>query len=156
MSGFELLFDWNDADTQAMLREKIRRIKNMAPVMADFSEHMVNETIERFEKEVDPRGKAWKKLSLYTQAAKAKSGHTKKLQDAGIMKSSIQGRHDADSVTLVAGSGVEYAAIHNFGGQAGRNHSVEIPQREFIGFNEADIEAFMNSVENWIILEAAR
>jgi phage gpG-like protein len=43
----------------------------------------------------------------------------------------------SDSVTV--GTNVEYAAIHNFGGQAGRGRKVMIPARPFLVVQDEDI-----------------
>lgn len=52
------------------------------------------------------------------------------LQDTGALRSSIRAHSDRDSVTI--GSVLEYAAIHQFGGMAGRGKKVRIPARPFI------------------------
>lgn len=41
---------------------------------------------------------------------------------------------------LEVGSAVVYAAIHHFGGQAGRGHQVELPARPVLGASAADEE----------------
>ena len=61
------------------------------------------------------------------------------LQDTGALRSSIRVYSDSDSVTIgaarvktKAGTTMEYAAIHQFGGMAGRGKKVRIPARPFI------------------------
>ena len=61
------------------------------------------------------------------------------LQDTGVLRGSIRVYSDSDSVTIgaarvktKAGTPMEYAAIHQFGGMAGRNRKVRIPARPFL------------------------
>lgn len=61
------------------------------------------------------------------------------LQDTGVLRGSIRVYSDKSSVTIgaarvmtKAGSPLEYAAIHQFGGMAGRNRKVRIPARPFL------------------------
>lgn len=61
------------------------------------------------------------------------------LQDTGVLRGSIRVYSDKSSVTIgaarvmtKAGSPLEYAAIHQFGGMAGRGKKVRIPARPFI------------------------
>ena len=52
------------------------------------------------------------------------------LLDTGTLRNSILASPHRDSVTL--GSVLEYAAIHQFGGMAGRGKKVRIPARPFL------------------------
>jgi len=52
------------------------------------------------------------------------------LQDTGTLRGSIRSFADNDSATI--GSALEYAAIHQFGGKAGRGRKVTIPARPFL------------------------
>ena len=52
------------------------------------------------------------------------------LQKSGQLATSITSHHDDSSATV--GSGKEYAAIHQFGGQAGHGRKVSIPARPFL------------------------
>lgn len=151
MSGFALSLDWDDSQLQQMVKTMVGRLQDMSPVMADYSEYMLGETMERFEKEEAPDGSGWQVLSDKTKELREKRGKSgKKLQQDGILKNSIQREHDMNSAGL-ASTNVEYAAIQNFGGKAGRNHKVDIPAREYLGFNEDDIEYAKNSLEGWIV-----
>ena len=158
MYGMELCFDWDDRDVQKMIQAAVKRGEDLSPVMADFSEHMVHETIEHFEKEEDPQGQGWQKLSEVTEDLREKAGKSGNiLQVDGRLKGSISNSNnswDKTSVTVTAGvaaTNLEYAAIHNFGGMAGRGRKVKIPQRQFLGFNDDDIEYFTDSVARWIV-----
>ena len=50
----------------------------------------------------------------------------------------------------VIGSNLDYAAIHQFGGQAGRNKSVEIPARPYLQLTPEDFEEILSVTENFL------
>lgn len=61
------------------------------------------------------------------------------LQDTGVLRGSIRVYSEKNSVTIgaarvktKAGTHMEYAAIHQFGGMAGRGKKVRIPARPFL------------------------
>lgn len=61
------------------------------------------------------------------------------LQDTGVLRGSIRVYSEKNSVTIgaarvktKAGTPMEYAAIHQFGGMAGRGKKVRIPARPFL------------------------
>ena len=66
------------------------------------------------------------------------------LQVSGQLASSVNTYYDNDSAVI--GSNLEYAAIHQLGGQAGRNKSVEIPARPYLKLTDDDFDEI--SAEN--------
>ena len=82
-----------------------------------------------------PFGEAWQALSPATLARKKGS---LKLVESGHLKRSIQSHSDLNKKAVSVGSNLEYAAIHQFGGQAGRSHKVTIPARPFLPINNDD------------------
>lgn len=163
MSGFGLYVDWDDAAFQRHLANILGRVDDMTPVMADFSEHVLAETMERFENEEAPDGTGWEPLSEVTEKMRAEEGKSGNiLQVDGILRNSIQGNYDGSGSGL-ASTNVEYAAIHNFGGtikpkkgkalKFGNSivSQVEIPQRQFLGFSDDDFEYFDESVSGWVL-----
>ena len=71
----------------------------------------------------------------------------KPLTDTGRLKDSFSTMYDND--TALVGTNIIYAAIHNFGGQAGRNRKVRIPQREFLTLTDDDKQALMDDVQDY-------
>lgn len=124
------------------LRERLNRVanalENPEPLAADIERVLVSQTLQNFHSNGRP---AWAGLSAATIEMYRKQGITPQgiLQrsPAGL-KASIQGEHDQHSVTIMAGSGQSknYAAIHQFGGMAGRGHKVKIPARPYLPINE--------------------
>ncbi len=71
----------------------------------------------------------------------------KPLTDTGRLKDSFSTMYDND--TALVGTNIVYAAIHNFGGMAGRNRKVRIPQREFLTLTDDDKQALMDDVQDY-------
>ncbi len=151
MSGFELAFEWDDAKVQSFVVKAIRHGKDMKPVMADFSEYMMTETLEHFEKEEDPQGQGWQKLKPVTKALRArkKKWPGQILQVDALLKNSIHPAYRSHDMSL--SSNQPHAAIHNFGGKAGRGEKVTIPKRQYLGFNADDIDYLEESIKGWMI-----
>jgi phage virion morphogenesis protein len=95
-----------------------------------------------------PDGAPWKPWS--DEYAKTRHGGQDLLQGEGDLLQSII--HNV----LHAGMGVEigsnevYAAIHNFGGNAGRGHAAKIPQRQFLGLSPSDEKAILGVVDDFL------
>jgi len=151
MAGDGVLYEWDDNDMQAMIARAIGNIKDMTPILKPFSESMVLRTEYRFENQEAPDGSGWVKLDPSTISRKVKlKKRDKILQYGGDLIGSIRPYSDRNSAGLM--SKVDYAAIHNRGGMAGRNHSVMIPKREFLGFNDADIKEFQDTIADFVVL----
>jgi len=150
MAGDGTYLEWDDKAVQAMLKDAVTRIKDFTPAMKAFSEYLVKETGDRFRKEQAPDGSGWDPLKPATVARKAKMGKRSKIlqQDGYLMMVHPQ----ADEPSGGIYSDRKYAAIHNRGGMAGRGRKVKIPQRQFLGINDADVKEFQATVTDWVVL----
>ena len=110
-----------------------QRLNNPTELTAALERVLVSHTLQNFHANGRP---AWAGLSPVTLEIYRRQGHTPKgiLQKSGALRDSIQGTHDNNSATVQAGSGAsnEYAAIHQFGGMAGRNRKVRIKARGYL------------------------
>ena len=106
-------------------------LKNLAGIMADATE-------ENFSQQGRPD--KWQELAESTIKKRKKAGHWpgQILQVEGRLASSITTQYDDE--TAVIGSNLDYAAIHQLGGQAGKNKSVSIPARPYLKLTEDDFE----------------
>jgi len=87
----------------------------------------------------------WADLSDRTKEARARAGKWpgKMLQmSQGGLAASIS--KNVQGNTLTVGTNKAYAAIHQFGGQAGRGRKVTIPARPFLVVQDEDIEDMMD------------
>lgn len=85
------------------------------------------------------RPEKWEDLADSTKKARARKNKWpgQILSVSGQLSSSINGQVDGNSILI--GSDKPYARIHDLGGEAGKNKSVTIPQREFLLFQDEDI-----------------
>ena len=101
-------------------------------VMDRIGRYLVASTLQRFERERGPDGKPW----LKSARALAEGGKT--LTDTGRLRGSIAHTVTEGGRAVEAGSNVVYAAIHQFGGRAGRGRRATIPARPYLGIDERD------------------
>ena len=123
-----LYIEINTSDLERKMRGVVLGLQQPAELMADLSEVMYNEVIKNFEMQGRP---SWKKLSPVTLAKKKGN---RKLQEGGANSEDLIGSFEArvEGNTAVVSNAVTYAAIHNFGGKAGRGLKVDIPARPFM------------------------
>jgi len=147
---------YDDHDVIAALQRLQARMHDMTPVMRSMGGIVRSDTLQRFESQQAPDGKPWAPLALATKVTRARrvtsgkfrkrsGGYTKRaagiigtakaLLDTGVLRGSIQvGEVARDSVSV--GSRMKYAAIHQFGGKAGRGRKVTIPARPYLGVSQ--------------------
>ena len=124
------------------MRELLGRVMahmdDMTPVMREIGE-VIQESVQRnFEEHRAPDGTAWEPLAPATAAARAKKGRS--AEDILILNRILMGsvHPEAYPDRVEIGTDEVYAAIHQFGGMAGRGHSVKIPARPFLGVRDED------------------
>lgn len=140
----------DDREVRQALDRLERRLSDLSPVMREIGELIAERARERFATSTGPDGKAWAPnapatiasyLKQYGGSYKKRGGLTKKGEARAAAKKPLIGetkqlmgtlyyRADRESVTV--GSPMRYAAIHQFGGQAGRGLKVTIPARPFL------------------------
>lgn len=142
----------DDREVQAALTRLSNGIRNPTHAMQDIGRALGNITENAFQAEASPFGGKWPDLAEATligrgrravrgQSLRTRRGNTRApalramlsaqmLRDTGVMVGSLT--HGGDSNSGWVGIGMKYAAIHQFGGRAGRGHSVEIPARPFM------------------------
>lgn len=110
------------------LKELEVKAESTEPLMAHIANTLYLFTSQSFEREISPFKEKWKPLANAT--LKKSKGLKKKLVDKGKLINSIHTLHTQRSASI--GTNVPYAAIHQFGGKAGRNKEVYIPARAFL------------------------
>lgn len=150
MTSFTITVD--DKAVQAALQAVAARVNNMAPVLQTIGEGIVERTKARFDSSTDPAGNPWTPNSAVTLAilarrlAGAKSNRKKNgdlnaagqrayankkiLVESGDLRRQIVAVATGSDLTVSAT--MKYAAIQQFGGQAGRGRKVTIPARPFL------------------------
>ncbi len=128
MAGVTLEYSINDHQALAML-EQLEGFDSTS-MFEEIGEHLVSATQGRFRDQVDPEGNDWKpsKRALRTGDLT--------LIDHAILRGSITYNASTDQVEV--GTNLVYGAIHQFGGEAGRNLSVTLPARPYLGISDDD------------------
>lgn len=103
-------------------------------------------TADRFQQGVAPDGTPW------TPSARSQRDNGVALNDTGRLLASITSLVVGRRVLVGShvGTGVKYAAIHQHGGQTGRNHAVTMPARPFIGITDEDRRDLKELVETFV------
>jgi phage virion morphogenesis protein len=128
----------NDQEVRAAFAEIARRGSDPAPAMELVAAALEGATRNRFRTQVSPDGIPW----LPSARALAQDGTT--LYDEGHLLDSLSARGQAGRAEV--GFARVYAAIHNFGGKAGRGHKTTLPARPFLDIgaeDEAEIVAIL-------------
>ncbi|MDP8567911.1 phage virion morphogenesis protein [Methylophilus aquaticus] len=112
-------------------------LEHPSALLHGIGAEVVDITERNFADESGPAGE-WQSLAEATINSREKKGQWpgKKLQIDGSLARSVLYTVEDSSVTIQAGSGGSeaYAAIHQFGGMAGRGRKVKIPARPYLPF----------------------
>lgn len=138
----------DNKEVESRLLDLAQRSENLRPLMKNIAGIFAYSTEENFKNEGRPD--KWTELSESTikQRTKNKQWPGMILQVSGQLASSVNTYYDNDSAVI--GSNLEYAAVHQLGGQAGRNKSVEIPARPYLQLTPEDFEEILSMTENFL------
>lgn len=145
-----------DQQARSALKTLAARVNNPAPLLHTVAEGITERTKHRFDTSKGPDGQAWKPNSTATldmlseRLAGSKSNRKKDgslnakgsralankkvLIDSGFLRQQIVPSSTATSLSVTATA--IYAAIHQFGGKAGRGLKVTIPARPFFPIHQ--------------------
>lgn len=135
MSGITVTLD--DTDVQRALRALSERCADMTPAMDEIGQLLVTDADLCFRDSRDPWGHVWTALSEVT-LGRRRGSSAQILRDTGHLAGSLNHQPDRDSVTVTAGSGLRYAATHQFGRPDNRMYNTPsgapapIPARPFL------------------------
>lgn len=169
-----LIIEYQDREVRDLLKKLQDKVKNLRPVMKSIGEYLVLATRERWDKAQAPDGSSWKPNTPFTLQQKAAAGRIlKPLVSTGRLRDSIT--YKADESSVLVGTNVQYAAIHQFGGSTGprkivaknkkalywpgARHPVKsvnhpgftIPKREFLGVSTFDKSELIGIIEDHIL-----
>ena len=115
-------------------------LANPSATLDQVGRYLVASTLRRFERERAPDGSPWLK------SARALAVGGKTLTDTGRLRGSITHTVTYGGRAVEVGSNVLYAAIHQFGGRAGKGLRATIPARPYLGIDEHDRDAIARIV----------
>lgn len=143
-------------------------VRDVTPILKLLALLGVRAVQRNFDTSTAPDGSAWKPLKnprgggrLWLSPGRF-GGHTvhreggrsdKPLIDTAAMRNGINSDVSGPSTVRIGASNLTKSrnAIHNFGGQAGRNHKVTIPKREYMGFSAAARREMVENVRAQVV-----
>ena len=136
----------DNKEVESRLLDLAKRSENLRPLMKNIAGIFAYSTEENFANEGRPK---WVDLAESTKKKRQKTRHYpgQILQVTGQLASSISTHYDEDSAVI--GSNLDYAAIHQLGGQAGRKKAVSIPARPYLQLTNEDFEEILESTEEF-------
>lgn len=138
----------DNKDIERKLLELAQKGENLRPLMKNIAGIFASATEENFQNEGRPD--KWTELSEATkkQRTKQKKWPGQILQVSGQLASSISTQYDDESAII--GSNLDYAAIHQLGGQAGKNKKVEIPARPYLKLTDDDFNEILDATKQYL------
>lgn len=123
--------------------------ENLRPLMKNIAGIFAYSTEENFKEEGRPK---WQDLKDSTKKQREKIGKWpgQILQVEGRLAASVTTRYDDNSALI--GSNKDYAAIHQTGGNAGRNLSTAIPARPYISISDSEQSDILSLTTNYLKL----
>lgn len=154
MTGISYKATIDDADMREKLAALISKMQRPEGFYKNVGEHLLSSVKDNFETETAPDGTRWKTLSQTTRDLRSKkygNAPTTILRASGDLMNSIN--MQASDTDVRIGSSLIYAAIHQFGGDAGRGKKVTIPARPYLGLSAADEDEVVPIAEEWLAAE---
>lgn len=147
-------FEYHDEKVKKLLGGIIKRMGNAKILMANIGEDVVESIQRNFEEGGRPT--KWKKLKKVTTDQRKKSGKWpgKILFRSGVLMKGVVYKPFNNRVVVYAGSNMskDYAAIHHFGGMAGRGRKVKIPARPYMMIQDEDLKEMKAELNKFIIM----
>lgn len=137
----------DDRQFREAIQKLIQRGIDRRPLMRNIAMIMHNAVEENFAQQGRP---SWRPLSPKTIKSRQKRGYWPGaiLQMRGELAASIS--QSSDNNSAVVGTNKIYAAIHQFGGRAGRGHKAQIPARPFLKLTDDDLEEIKKAVIEYL------
>lgn len=147
----EILIRIDDSEAQQTISRAATQLTNMRVLLAGIANILLQSVELAFDQQRDPSsGRPWQVWAPTTQTyrEKHKRGRGKILQFDGMLVASITPDYGDNFVKV--GTINPYAPIHQFGGMAGRNRTVEMPARPYLGLGQEDKADIMGAVRDHI------
>lgn len=134
----------DNKEVENKLLELAQKGENLRPLMKNIAGIFAYSTEENFKNEGRPK---WQDLAESTkkQRQKKRKWPGQILQVEGQLASSISTHYDENCAVI--GSNLDYAAIHQLGGQTGHNKAVLIPARPYLQLTDDDFEEILAATE---------
>ena len=137
----------DNKELSQVLDKLFEKTTDLKPLMKSIAGTMADAVEENFKQEGRPE---WAKLKDSTIKLRTQKGYWpgKILQMRGELAASITSEYSENSA--IVGTNKAYAAIHQFGGQAGKNKKKEISARPYLNLGEKDLNNIMKIALNYL------
>ena len=128
----------DNAEILKALKKLSEKTQNLRPVMRNIAGIMMDSVEENFAQQGRPK---WKDLAESTKKQRKKEGKWPGMilqKSQGGLVDSISSEYGDDYA--IVGTNKKYAAIHQFGGPAGRGKKVNIPARPYLTLGNDAVE----------------
>ena len=143
---------YDDREVQRGLNRLLRAAEDLSPAMREIAGHLVDAAEGSLERQESPAGAPWQPLAEGTRAERRRKGYGAGrpiLERSGDLIRSVVGEHDAGSAA--AGTNLVYAAIHQFGGEAGMPPGpAAVPARPFLGVDDDTREEILDTIRGYL------
>lgn len=138
----------DNKDVESKLLDLAKRSENLRPLMKNIAGIFAYSTEENFKEEGRPD--KWTDLAESTKKQRTKTGHYpgQILQVSGQLASSVSTAYDGNSAVI--GSNLAYAAIHQLGGQAGKNKKTTISARSYLKLTDDNFEEIFDEINKFL------
>ena len=148
MSDDPIEIEFENKEENNALLKLAQKGENLRPLMKNIAGIFAYSTEENFKVQGRPDKQVDLAESTKKQRLKKRKWPGQILQVEGMLASSINTYYDNDSAVI--GSNLPYAAIHQLGGQAGKNKSAEIPARPYLNLTEDDYKEILQETEKYL------
>jgi phage virion morphogenesis protein len=150
MAEAAISFDLKEIDAvKKMLAKAALNPEKRAKLLEDIGSEMIEQTEERFEIKKSPKGDTWKAIAektlLYYMRKKERVEPKPPLVLEGYLRPSLDREVQGGAWSLLVGSIMEYAAVHQFGWP-----EKNITARPYLGVSADDTKAIENAAANFL------
>ena len=144
MSSEPIEIKFENKEVLDKILEVAKQCEDLRPLMKNIAGIFASSTEDNFAEEGRPD--KWVDLSEVTKNLRKEINKYPGpiLQVTGQLATSVNTYYDNDSAVI--GSNLAYAAIHQLGGDAGRNKKVKIPARPYINLVEDDYDEILHEI----------
>ncbi len=152
MTGAKIRVELDDRQAQAMFDRMQQGVVNAKPLFDEIGSVLEGSARERIQTtKRAPDGTPWLALSPKWAAKKAEKGYAPGiLTMRGDLLNSVAAQPAGPNFVDIIAGPTTYAAIHQYGGQAGRGGKVNIPARPYLGLSDEDQAEIREATDDWL------
>ena len=149
MSNEPIEIKFENKEVLDKILEVAKQCEDLRPLMKNIAGIFASSTEDNFAEEGRPD--KWVDLSEVTKNLRKEINKYPGpiLQVTGQLATSVNTYYDNDSAVI--GSNLAYAAIHQLGGDAGRNRKIKIPARPYTNLVDDDYDEILHEISEHLL-----